>query len=197
MMDVDMEQQATHLCGYSDVSSADTFPNTGQNTNGEIGQGSEQPMEWHSDVNDPHLNYSEGVESMKWQEGGGPQDNVSVLEPQSDNRQLLEYCHSDVDILLNVCWKFRKLFMDIMGPHHPIDPFDYITIASLCMGTFHVKFFYLRNGWCCTRRMQETTACIGYGTASVHGSRPENCRVMHPSNSTWGMEAGQKWTGMR
>ena len=43
MMDVDMGQQATHLCGYSDVSSADTFPNTGQNTNGEIG--SKQPME--------------------------------------------------------------------------------------------------------------------------------------------------------
>ena len=32
MMDVDMGQQATHPCGYSDVSSADRFPNTGQNT---------------------------------------------------------------------------------------------------------------------------------------------------------------------
>ena len=39
------------------------------------------PMEWHSDVNDPHLNCSEGVESMEWREGGAPQDNVSVLEP--------------------------------------------------------------------------------------------------------------------
>ena len=54
--------------------------------------------------------------------------------------QLLEYCHSDVDILLNVCWKFRKLFMDITGLYHPINPFDYITIASLCMGTFRAKF---------------------------------------------------------
>ena len=85
MMDVDMGQQATHLCGYSDVSSADTFPNTGQNTNGEISQGSEQPMEWHSDVNDPHLNCIEGEESMEWQEGGGPLDNVSVLESQKYN----------------------------------------------------------------------------------------------------------------
>ena len=30
--------------------------------------------------------------------------------------------------------------MDITGPHHPIDPFDYITIASLYMGTFYAKF---------------------------------------------------------
>ena len=56
------------------------------------------------------------------------------------DRQLLEYYHSDVDILLNMCWKLRKLFMDIMGLHHAINPFDYITIASLCMGTFHAKF---------------------------------------------------------
>ena len=54
--------------------------------------------------------------------------------------ELLEYCHCDVDILLNACSKFRKLFMDIMGPHHPINSFDYITIASLCMGIFHAKF---------------------------------------------------------
>ena len=86
-------------------------------------------------------------------------------EPFHMDRQLLEYCHSDMDILLNACWKFRKLFMDITGPHHPIDPFDYITIASSCMGTFHAKFLP-EQCWYCTR-MQETTACIGYGTASV------------------------------
>ena len=61
-------------------------------------------------------------------------------EPFDMDRELLECCHSDVDILLNMCWKFRKLFMDIMGPHHPIDPFDYITIPSLYMGTFCTKF---------------------------------------------------------
>ena len=36
MMDVDIRQQATHMCGYSDVSSADTSPHTCHNTNGEI-----------------------------------------------------------------------------------------------------------------------------------------------------------------
>ena len=88
LMDVDMGQQATHspllvdMCHYSDVSSADPSPNAGQNTNEDICQGSEQPMQWHSDVNDPHINCSEG---MEWQEGGGPLDNVSVLGPQNDN----------------------------------------------------------------------------------------------------------------
>ena len=42
LMDVDMGQQATHspllvnMCHYSDVSSADTSPNAGQNTNEDI-----------------------------------------------------------------------------------------------------------------------------------------------------------------
>ena len=30
--------------------------------------------------------------------------------------------------------------MESMGPDNPIDPFDYITIASLCMGMFRAKF---------------------------------------------------------
>ena len=39
---------------------------------------------WYG-VNDSHLNFSEGVKSMEWQQEGGPQDNISVLEPQNDN----------------------------------------------------------------------------------------------------------------
>ena len=50
-------------------------------------------MQWHSDVNDPYVNCSEGVESMEWQEGGGPLDNVSVLGPQNDN-----YCNKDMEM---------------------------------------------------------------------------------------------------
>ena len=55
-------------------------------------------------------------------------------------QELLEYCRSDVDILLNACWKFRQLYIESTGPNNPIDPFDYITITSLCMGTFRAKF---------------------------------------------------------
>ena len=85
LMDVDIGQAATHspllvdMCHYSDVSSSDTSPSSGQNNNEEINKGSEQHMQWHSDVNDPYGNCSEGVQSMEWQEGGGPLDNVSVL----------------------------------------------------------------------------------------------------------------------
>ena len=93
MMDVDMGQQAIHMCGYSDVSSTGISLNTCLNTNGEISQGLEQPMEWHCDVNDPHFNSSEGVGSMEWQQGGGPQDNVSVLGPQNDN-----YGNKDIEM---------------------------------------------------------------------------------------------------
>ena len=56
LMDVDMGQAATHspllvdMCHYSDVSSADTSPNSGQNNNEQINQGSEQPMQWHSEL---------------------------------------------------------------------------------------------------------------------------------------------------
>ena len=30
--------------------------------------------------------------------------------------------------------------MEITGPEYPVDPFDYLTITSLCMGTFRAKF---------------------------------------------------------
>ena len=43
-------------------------------------------MQWHSDVDDPYVNCSEGVQNMEWQEGGGgPLDNVSVMGPQNEN----------------------------------------------------------------------------------------------------------------
>ena len=32
------------------------------------------------------------------------------------------------------------MYKENTGPDNPIDPFDYITIASLCMGTFQAKF---------------------------------------------------------
>ena len=54
--------------------------------------------------------------------------------------ELLEYCRSHVDILLNACWKFRQLYMESTGPDNPIDPFDYITITSLVWELFEQNF---------------------------------------------------------
>ena len=100
-------------------------------------------------------------------------------EPFDMDRQLLEYCHSYVDILLNTCWKFRKLFMAMMGPHHIIDPFDYITIVSLCMGTFHAKF--LPEEWLvlykkdarnnCMHRIWDCK-CSWVNARKLHGDAP-------------------------
>ena len=55
-------------------------------------------------------------------------------------KELQDYCQSDVDILLNACWKFRQLVNQVTGPDNPIDAFDYLTMPSLCMGIFRTKF---------------------------------------------------------
>ncbi len=73
------------------------------------------------------------------------------------HRDLLAYCRSDVDILLNACWKFRTLVMTITGPQHPVDPFNYITIASLCMGIYRSKF--LPEKWQALLRQNAIPGC--------------------------------------
>ena len=103
--------------------------------------------------------------------------------------ELLKYCRSDVDILLNACWKFRKLYMESTGPDSPIDPFDYITITSLCMGTFREKFLSEKwkiltkskaregcshNNWECLCKWNK--GCKLYGDAPVE--------MLH-SDGTW------------
>lgn len=108
----------------------------------------------------PHLYNVEGLDSSKKKLSHLPDktfydvDNMNVKAREcflkwynahardafDFDAELIEYCRSDVDILLQACWKFRSLFMNITGPEHPIDPFDYVTIASLCMGSFRSKF---------------------------------------------------------
>lgn len=46
------------------------------------------------------------------------------------------YCRSDVDILRRACIQFRKLMMDATS----VDPFRYVTIASVCMAIYKAKF---------------------------------------------------------
>ena len=71
-------------------------------------------------------------------------------------KEMQEYCISDVDILLQACWKFRQLLEDQTGKkkeiqdienmismtisEHAIDCFSFLTIASVCMGIFRGKF---------------------------------------------------------
>lgn len=71
------------------------------------------------------------------------------------SREIVEYCRSDVDILRQACLKFREILMQITGKESlslndegnleyylqdSVDPFNYITIASVCMAVFKSKF---------------------------------------------------------
>ena len=46
--------------------------------------------------------------------------------------EMKKYCRSDVDILRRGCLELRRLFLEITG----IDPFQYITIASVCQAYY-------------------------------------------------------------
>ena len=48
--------------------------------------------------------------------------------------------------------------MQITGPEHPVDPFNYVTIASLCVGTFRAKF--LPKEWRMLLKYNASNACF-------------------------------------
>ena len=104
-------------------------------------------------------------------------------------KELLGYFQSNVNILLNACSKLRQLYMESTGLDNPIDPFNYITIASLCMGTFRAKFLpkkwkiltkskaregCLHNNWDCLCEWDE--GCNLYGDGPIE--------MLH-SNGMW------------
>ena len=71
-------------------------------------------------------------------------------------KEMLDYCRSDVDILRQACLKFRELLMsatcdcvmDQGGKPQwtgAVDPFDSVTIASVCMNVYRTKF--LEEEW--------------------------------------------------
>ena len=91
-----------------------------------------------------NMSFKKRKEFFEWYE---------VHKNQSFNFQdeMRDYCISDVDILLNGCWRFRRLWMESVcdgeednedGLHlvNSVDPFAYLTIASLCLGVFRGKF---------------------------------------------------------
>ena len=51
-------------------------------------------------------------------------------------KEMLHYCRSDVNLLREGCLRFRKLMMEITDG---VDPFRYITIASVCMAIYRGK----------------------------------------------------------
>jgi len=55
----------------------------------------------------------------------------------NQKEEMKAYCISDVDILRRCCIKFRELYLEIAD----IDPFTYLTIASVCMSIY--RYFYI------------------------------------------------------
>jgi len=51
-------------------------------------------------------------------------------------KEFVEYCEADVNILRKGCIELRKQFLEIAD----IDPFQYITIASVCMGIYRAHY---------------------------------------------------------
>jgi len=51
-------------------------------------------------------------------------------------KEIYKYCKSDVNIFRSGCMKFRELFIQIAT----IDPFQYITIASVCQAIYRSEF---------------------------------------------------------
>ena len=54
----------------------------------------------------------------------------------NQKKEMEEYCISDVDILRKCCLKLRSLYIEICE----IDPFQYLTIASVCMAIYKYHF---------------------------------------------------------
>jgi G:T-mismatch repair DNA endonuclease (very short patch repair protein) len=55
-------------------------------------------------------------------------DNLPKNAVFNFQKEMFEYCFTDVELLARGCMLYRKLFIDISGE----DPFQYITIAQLC-----------------------------------------------------------------
>lgn len=77
-----------------------------------------------------YMSTGDRVAFLKWHE---MQTKSGVV---FDFRKEMEtYCRSDVDILRRACLHFRQLMIDATD----VDPFQYVTIASVCMGIFKTR----------------------------------------------------------
>ena len=86
---------------------------------------------------------------MQWYE-------INKNKPFNFQQEMKEYYISDVDILQKACCKFRELTMVATGKEeyiedvhntifktiyeNSVDPFSFLTIASVCIGIFRTKF---------------------------------------------------------
>ena len=67
-------------------------------------------------------------------------------------KEMHNYCYSDVDILRKGCLKLRELFIEIAN----IDPFQYITIAGVCMAIYRSEFLQENTIGVCDEAIHDT-----------------------------------------
>jgi len=93
---------------------------------------------------------------MKWHEV-----KITNNEVFDFASEIVAYCRSDVDILRKACLCFRNMLLDIAGSSEvtlndqggemvseiqgAVDPFNELTIASVCSKVFRSKF--LKENW--------------------------------------------------
>ena len=89
-----------------------------------------------------YMSPEERSEFMAWHKG-----KLDSGEQFDFQREILDYCRSDVDILRKACLKFREIILNVTGREEvfydenagapdSVDPFSQITIASVCMKIF-------------------------------------------------------------
>ena len=118
------------------------FFNTRQNWNHE---GTFENLPPPADYGFDSMTSSAREEFMAWYE--------QQTGPFNLHAEMEKYCINDVDILRKACLKFRSLMIDItkegedvdletlqVKPLHAVDPFQYLTIASVCNVIFRSKF---------------------------------------------------------
>ena len=77
-----------------------------------------------------YMSTSDRAAFLQWHEGKTRSGAVLHLK-----KEMEEYCRSDVDILRRACLQFRNLMLDVTN----VDPFQYLTIASVCMGIYKTR----------------------------------------------------------
>ena len=100
-----------------------------------------------------YMSTKDRTQFLKWHQD--QQDTIFDFQ-----KEMLEYCRSDVMILVQACMKFRDLMinltkqseyvidqtsMRVVEQIKAVDPFNYVTIASVCMGIYRWKF--LEEEW--------------------------------------------------
>ena len=87
----------------------------------------------------------ERTKFLKWYKECMSENNVFDFQ-----KEILDYCRSDVDILRRGIMKLREDFIQLEN----IDPLCYITIASICMMIYHSNYMPKKTIAICTRTCQ-------------------------------------------